>query len=502
MNAQRPPIRIVRNFPRWFGAQATALVAAVLMALPLASTAGIYLSVNIAPPELPVYEQPPIPADGYIWTPGYWAYSDDGYFWVPGTWVLAPYRGALWTPGYWGWRDNGGYAFHLGYWGDHVGFYGGVDYGYGYGGEGYQGGYWNGDRLYYNRSVNNINVTNVNVYNKTVINNTTINRVSYQGGQGGVAARPTRNDLLAARERHTQPVTSQQQQIAMASHDRALLASVNHGAPAIAATQRPGHFSGPGVVRARPVSQQVRSAGAKGVQARPAGAPAQPVLGVNRRDVAHDAPNALRSARFAPHAHADRPGAPGQADRTGAVAIARHAGQVDANAAHSANFAPQTHDARSMHLSTRDAGVRNSRDGSRDMPNAPRSASFVPRVHDTRLLPPQRGSDTRNIRGRGVYSDPAHFSSATHREMPPSRRSAYAPSYRDNRPAPPPNRDRSPESGQAPRPPAQYPSQRDRMPMRVAPSHAQGRPPPAQHSRTHESHAPGDRNDPRDHTHR
>src|SRR5260221_1491072 len=102
------------------------------MAIPAASTAQI-ISITIAPPELPVYEQPEIPAPGYIWTPGYWAYGPDGYFWVPGTWVEPPAVGLLWTPGYWGWHD-GNYGWNAGYWGPHIGFYGGVNYGYGYGG--------------------------------------------------------------------------------------------------------------------------------------------------------------------------------------------------------------------------------------------------------------------------------------------------------------------------------------------------------------------------------
>ena len=81
--------------------------------MPTASTAqilGIGVSITIAPPELPVYEQPPLPAPGYMWTPGYWSYGPDGYFWVPGTWVEPPSVGVLWTPGYWGWRD-GAYAW-------------------------------------------------------------------------------------------------------------------------------------------------------------------------------------------------------------------------------------------------------------------------------------------------------------------------------------------------------------------------------------------------------
>src|ERR1700704_5745166 len=98
-------------------------------AIPAAAMAQI-ISITIAPPELPVYEQPPIPAPGYIWTPGYWAYGPDGYFWVPGTWVEPPAVGLLWTPGYWAWRD-GVYAWNAGYWGPHIGFYGGVSYGFG-----------------------------------------------------------------------------------------------------------------------------------------------------------------------------------------------------------------------------------------------------------------------------------------------------------------------------------------------------------------------------------
>jgi hypothetical protein len=77
------------------------LAALVMLTLPPVSAAEIILSINIAPPPLPVYEQPPCPGDGYLWTPGYWAYAEEGYFWVPGTWVLIPEPGYLWTPGYW-----------------------------------------------------------------------------------------------------------------------------------------------------------------------------------------------------------------------------------------------------------------------------------------------------------------------------------------------------------------------------------------------------------------
>jgi hypothetical protein len=104
------------------------LPALMLLLVPAGSFAGVLITVNIAPPVLPVYEQPLCPQEGWMWVPGYWAYGDDGYYWVPGQWVPAPYEGALWTPPWWGW-DGGRYMFHDGYWGDRVGYYGGIDYG-------------------------------------------------------------------------------------------------------------------------------------------------------------------------------------------------------------------------------------------------------------------------------------------------------------------------------------------------------------------------------------
>ena len=112
-----------------------AWLALLTLVVSASAFAGVSISVNIGPPVLPVYEQPPCPGDGYIWTPGYWAYGPEGYYWVPGTWVMPPTVGVLWTPGYWGW-GNGVYIWHAGYWGPHVGFYGGVNYGYGYLGTG------------------------------------------------------------------------------------------------------------------------------------------------------------------------------------------------------------------------------------------------------------------------------------------------------------------------------------------------------------------------------
>ena len=210
----------------------------------------VEVQANEAPPPLPVYEQPPCPQPGYLWAPGYWAYSTGGYYWVPGTWVMPPQMWLLWTPGYWGFI-GGIYAFHAGFWGPHVGFYGGVNYGFGYGGVGYAGGRWAGNSFAYNTAVNNVNVTVIhNTYNQTVVNNVTVNRVSFNGGAGGIAAAPTPQERAAAQEPHVAPTPAQQQHVQTAARNPALFAKANGGRPAIAATPRPGAFNAPGVVGA------------------------------------------------------------------------------------------------------------------------------------------------------------------------------------------------------------------------------------------------------------
>ena len=80
------------------------LFALLMLAIPVASSPQIILSIGIAPPPLRVYQQPACSSVGYIWTPGYWANAQEGY-WVPGTWEMAE-PGLLWTPGYWGLGDN------------------------------------------------------------------------------------------------------------------------------------------------------------------------------------------------------------------------------------------------------------------------------------------------------------------------------------------------------------------------------------------------------------
>jgi hypothetical protein len=230
----------------------------LLLAIPAVSWAqvAVGISVRIGPPAIPVYAQPVIPAPGYIWAPGYWAYGPGGYYWVPGTWVQPPAVGLLWTPGYWGWV-GGVYVWHGGYWGPHVGFYGGINYGFGYTGVGFVGGYWQGGAFYYNRAVANVNTTIIhNTYNNTTVvnNNTTVNRTSFNGGPGGVNARPTTAELAAARETHVPATSLQASHEQAASKNPAMAFSANHGQPSVAATSNPGVFKGAGVVAARPAS--------------------------------------------------------------------------------------------------------------------------------------------------------------------------------------------------------------------------------------------------------
>jgi hypothetical protein len=233
----------------------TLFLAVFVCLVPTASRAQITvgLSIRVGPPLLPVYTQPVCPGEGYLWTPGYWAHADEGYYWVPGVWVMPPRVGVLWTPGYWGWNE-GVYLWHSGYWGPHVGFYGGVNYGFGYGGVGFFGGEWRSGHYHYNTAVTNVNTTIVhNTYvNKTVIvNNTTVNRTSFSGGPGGLATRPKPEEMMASRESHIPPTTSQVSHQHLASTNRANFVSVNHGRPATPAMSR---------VNTREANQQARIA--------------------------------------------------------------------------------------------------------------------------------------------------------------------------------------------------------------------------------------------------
>jgi hypothetical protein len=218
---------------------------------------GIEEQAPEAPPPLPVYEQPPCPVEGYIWTPGVWRWGAEGYYWVPGTWVAPPAAGMLWTPGYWAVVGEV-YEFRRGYWGRHVGYYGGIDYGAGYDGDGYRGGRWVNNRFQYNTTVTNVNVVNVHsVYRERVINNLTVNnagvaRVSYVGGPG-TRLRPNAAEAALTHQARYAPTQVQTEHHNAALGNPALNAARNEGRPPIAATPRAGAFTERGFTAAKPV---------------------------------------------------------------------------------------------------------------------------------------------------------------------------------------------------------------------------------------------------------
>ena len=204
--------------------------------------------ISMPPPPMPSYAQPAIPEEGYLWMPGFWARREDvrDYYWVPGTWLKPPREGLLWTPPYWS-RVDGGYVFHDGYWAQAVGFYGGIDYGFGYSGDGYQGGHWDNGIFSYNRATNNLGSLNIaHVYDQAIADADQSIRVSFNGGSRGTKAQPTvqQEIEMLARDRHVVPTAEQQQHFEMAAKDRSLYSKLNRNQPSVAATARAGVFEG------------------------------------------------------------------------------------------------------------------------------------------------------------------------------------------------------------------------------------------------------------------
>ena len=163
----------------------------------------------------------------------------------------------------------------------------------------YEGGFWRGGVFSYNRTVNNFGSVNItNVYNKTVIVNTNATRASFNAGAGGTTAQPTPQEQAAAHEQHVTATPAQTQQQKMASTNKTLFASQNHGQPAIAATAKPGEFTGKGVVAARPVAPT----GAAAVGKNPGG--------VSPQSAKPNAPGQAKLPNTKPAGAADKNGPP------------------------------------------------------------------------------------------------------------------------------------------------------------------------------------------------
>jgi len=212
----------------------------LISTLSVSAQVNVSITARVAPPPLETYSQPYSPGDGYIWTPGYWAYGDDGYYWVPGVWVMPPNPGLLWTPGYWGF-DNGIYQWNGGYWGASVGYYGGINYGFGYPGSGFNGGRWQNGHFFYNSSVWHVNRNVHNTYAGGAgrQNFGGANHASFNG-RGGVGYRAQAGEQRMPTARQIQPTSEQNSHYQSSIHDKGQFSSPQQAHPAAASMDRVG----------------------------------------------------------------------------------------------------------------------------------------------------------------------------------------------------------------------------------------------------------------------
>jgi hypothetical protein len=254
-----------------------ALALGLALLAPLCSGAQVSILVSIAPPALPLYAQPPIPGDGYLWTPGYWAWdpASGDYIWVPGTWVLPPAPDLLWTPGYWAFA-GGGYYWHRGYWGSRVGYYGGLNYGYGYTGSGYWGGRWDRGHFRYNSAVNNLPSGRVHGVYRAPVARRPAPTESFNGGNSHYRTHPTATERRFEGARHGNPTPEQLDHEHRAFGMPEQRMGNNHGRPPTAATPRPGGFGDPQVEHVRAAPEMRVQPVRPGPAMRPEGQPNAP----------------------------------------------------------------------------------------------------------------------------------------------------------------------------------------------------------------------------------
>lgn len=113
-----------------------AMVFSLVLATVTPFKSSAQIVVTIGPPQIRIDAQPPSPGEAFVWAPGHWGRNASGYAWIQGSWLMPPSAGMLWTPGYWR-PQPGGFAWQAGRWGTSVGYYGGVNYGFGYLGSGF-----------------------------------------------------------------------------------------------------------------------------------------------------------------------------------------------------------------------------------------------------------------------------------------------------------------------------------------------------------------------------
>jgi hypothetical protein len=145
-----------------------------------------------------------------------------------------------------------------------VGFYGGINYGFGYTGLGFSGGYWGNGVFNYNRLALNVGGGVHHVYDHAVVNYTPVNRISFNGPRG-IGVQATASEGVAFRERRMEALPAQTQLRHEAVGNRAQFASENGGRPAMVAAPRGIESGREGPAAAPPAARE-----APGGNARPA----------------------------------------------------------------------------------------------------------------------------------------------------------------------------------------------------------------------------------------
>ena len=95
------------------------LLLAALMGTTGIAFAQINVNISLAPPA-PQHETMPVMQPGYVWAPGYWAWSGERHVWVRGR-PIVQRTGYRWEPDRWEQRGNGYYR-HEGRWEHDEGF--------------------------------------------------------------------------------------------------------------------------------------------------------------------------------------------------------------------------------------------------------------------------------------------------------------------------------------------------------------------------------------------
>ena len=163
---------------------------------------------------------------------------------------------------------GGLYGWHGGYWGPHVGFYGGVNYGFGFGGVGFVGGEWRGGVFAYNSAVANfgsVHVTNVyeNRTDRYAKHHCELTTMSASTAKAVLRRVPRAGELQAEHEQHSKPRRNQTQHMNFAARTARNSPSVNHGAPGTPAASNPKayHEVAQQHSQSQPISAADRTAG-------------------------------------------------------------------------------------------------------------------------------------------------------------------------------------------------------------------------------------------------